>query len=64
MPRTTRSKSLRPISEKTRESDERLRQELVNADPEKFKRLVKPLFRSPSEESDRKKNEAATLAKD
>ena len=64
MPRTTRSKSLRPISEKTRESDERLRQELVNADPEKIKRWVKPLFRSPSEESDRKKNEAATLAKD
>jgi hypothetical protein len=64
MSRKKRSKQQNPISEKTRESDERLRQELANADPERFKRLVKPLFRSSSEESGRKKNEAANLAKD
>jgi hypothetical protein len=46
VPRIKTSKPPKPISEKTRESDERLRQELANADPEKFKRLVKPLFRS------------------
>jgi hypothetical protein len=42
-----KSKERKPISEKQRASDERLRQELAHADPEKFKRLVKPLFRSP-----------------
>jgi hypothetical protein len=41
-----KSKEKKPISEKTRAEDERLRQELANADPEKFKRLVRPLFRS------------------
>jgi hypothetical protein len=46
MPRKKRSKSLKPISEKTRTEDDRLRKELTEADPEKFKRLVKPLFRS------------------
>jgi hypothetical protein len=46
MPRIRKLKQPRPISEKTRESDEALRRELENADPEKFKRLVSPLFRS------------------
>jgi hypothetical protein len=50
VPRKTESKPPKPISEKTRESDERLRRELENADPEKFKRMVKPLFRSPKSE--------------
>jgi hypothetical protein len=49
VPRIRKSKPPKPIGEKTRASDERLRQELENADPEKFKRLVKPLFRSPSD---------------
>jgi hypothetical protein len=46
MPRKDKSKRHVPISEKTRQEDERLRRELENADPEKFKRIVKPLFRS------------------
>jgi hypothetical protein len=46
MPRKDKSKQRFPISEKTRQEDERLRKELENADPERFKRLVKPLFRS------------------
>jgi hypothetical protein len=46
MPRIRKSKPPKPISEKTRESDEALRRELEKADPEKFKRLIKPLFRS------------------
>jgi hypothetical protein len=50
MPRIRKSKPPKPISEKTRESDERLRRELENADPEKFKRMVKPLFRSSKDE--------------
>jgi hypothetical protein len=37
------------LKEKTRAEDERLRQELAHADPEKFKRMVKPLFRSRSD---------------
>jgi hypothetical protein len=45
-----KSKPQKSISEKTRASDERLRQELEQADPEKFKRLVKPLFRSSKSE--------------
>ncbi len=40
------SKPKKPLSEKQRADDERLRKELAEADPEKFKRLVKPLFRS------------------
>jgi hypothetical protein len=48
MPRKDKSKRHVPISEKTRHEDERLRRELENADPEKFKRLVKPLFRLPA----------------
>jgi hypothetical protein len=48
MPRKDKSKRHVPISEKTRQEDERLRRELENADPERFKRLVKPLFRSPN----------------
>jgi len=63
VPRKTKSKPPKPISEKTRVSDERLRQELAHADPEEFKRLVKPLFRS-NEELIQKKKEAANLAKD
>jgi len=43
--RKKKSPEKRPVSEKTRAEDERLRQELEKADPEKFKRLVKPLFR-------------------
>jgi hypothetical protein len=41
-----KSKERKPISAKQRESDEQLRRELENADPEKFKRMVRPLFRS------------------
>jgi len=41
-----KSKERKPISEKQRASDERLRQELERADPERFKRMVGPLFRS------------------
>jgi len=41
-----KSKPQKVISEKTRASDERLRRELEQADPEKFKRLVRPLSRS------------------
>jgi len=44
--RKRKSQAPKPISEKTRASDESLRRELEHADPEKFKRLVKPLFRS------------------
>jgi hypothetical protein len=44
--RIKKSMTPKTISEKTRASDENLRRELENADPEKFKRLVKPLFRS------------------
>jgi hypothetical protein len=43
---TRKSKPQKVISEKTRASDDLLRRELEKADPEKFKRLVKPLFRS------------------
>jgi hypothetical protein len=39
VPRKTKSKPPKPISEKPRVEDERLRRELVNADPEKFKRI-------------------------
>jgi len=46
-----KSKPQKSISEKTRASDESLRRELEQADPEKFKRLVKPLFRSLKAES-------------
>ncbi len=35
---------------KKRAEDERLRRELEQADPEKFKRLVRPLFRSSKTE--------------
>jgi hypothetical protein len=44
LPRKKRSKKPAPISEKTRAEDERLRRELEQADPEKFKRFMKPLF--------------------
>jgi len=43
-----KSKTPKPISEKQRESDDLLRRELEHADPENFKRLVRPLFRSSS----------------
>jgi hypothetical protein len=46
MPRKKSYKPKSSVSEKTRESDEALRQELANADPKKFDRLVSPLFRS------------------
>jgi len=52
MPRIRKSKPPKPISEKTRAEDDRLRKELAEADPEKFKRLVKPLFRSPKTENE------------
>jgi len=41
-----KSKERKPISAKQRESDDKLRRELENADPKKFDRLVIPLFRS------------------
>jgi len=41
-----KSKQKFPVSEKTRVEDDKLRRELQNADPEKFKRMVNPLFRS------------------
>jgi hypothetical protein len=41
-----KSKPQKQLSAKQRESDEQLRRELETADPEKFKRMVKPLFRS------------------
>jgi len=41
-----KSNPKKPVSEKTRAEDDKLRRELENADPEKFKRMVKPLFRS------------------
>jgi len=44
--RKKKSQTPKPISEKQRESDNLLRRELEQADPETFKRLVKPLFRS------------------
>jgi hypothetical protein len=46
-----KSKPQKVISEKTRASDERLRRELEQADPETFKRLVRPLSRSSKTES-------------
>jgi hypothetical protein len=42
MPR--KDKRPHPISEETRQEDERLRKELENADPEKFKKVLKPLM--------------------
>ncbi len=42
MPRKDKGKH--PISEETRQEDERLREELRKADPEKFKKLLKPLM--------------------
>jgi hypothetical protein len=42
----------KPISEKQRESDNALTRELEHADPEKFKRLIKPLFRSSDIETE------------
>ncbi len=44
-----RHRAGRAPSEKQRASDERLRKELAEANPEKFKRLVKSLFRSSTE---------------
>jgi hypothetical protein len=44
VPRKTKSKRTSPVSEKTRAEDERLRRQLEQADPEKFKRFMKPLF--------------------
>jgi hypothetical protein len=44
VPRKKRSKQPATISEKTRAEDEQLRRELEQADPEKFKRFMKPLF--------------------
>jgi hypothetical protein len=48
--RKKKSQTPKPISEKQRASDDLLRRELEQADPEKFKRLVKPLFRSSETE--------------
>jgi hypothetical protein len=47
-----KSKPQKNISEKQRESDDLLRRELEQADPEKFKRLVRPLFRSSKTENE------------
>jgi hypothetical protein len=44
VPRKKKSKRSTAVSAKTRAEDERLRQELAHADPEKFKRFMKPLF--------------------
>jgi hypothetical protein len=44
VPRLRKSKQPSKPTEKTRAEDERLREELRNADPGKFKRLMKPLF--------------------
>jgi hypothetical protein len=44
VPHKKRSRKPAPISEKTRAEDERVRRELDQADPEKFKRFMKPLF--------------------
>jgi hypothetical protein len=49
---TTRER--KPISEKTRAEDERLREELRNADISKLKRLMKPFIVKPKE--DRRKS--------
>jgi hypothetical protein len=43
MPRKDKKRHY-PISEETRQEDERLREELRKADPEKFKKLLKPLM--------------------
>jgi chorismate mutase len=48
--RKKKSQTPKPISEKQRESDDLLRRELEQADPEKFKRLIRPLFRSSKTE--------------
>jgi hypothetical protein len=53
VPRKKRSKQPANISEKTRAEDERLRKELAEADPEKFKRIMKPLFRSTKANEER-----------
>jgi hypothetical protein len=47
-----KSKPQKVISEKQRASDDLLRRELEQADPEKFKRLVRPLFRSSKAENE------------
>jgi hypothetical protein len=49
------SKGKKGVSEKTRADDERLRRELARANPEVFKRLVKPLFRSSGGNADKTK---------
>jgi hypothetical protein len=46
MPR--KDKRPRPISEKTRQEDERLREELRNADLKKFDRAMDKLMKQPS----------------
>ena len=45
MPR--KDKRPHPISEQTRQEDERLREELRKADPEKFKKALKSLMQKP-----------------
>jgi hypothetical protein len=44
--RTKKSKRPSKLKETTRAADDALRRELEQADPEKFKRMVRPLFRS------------------
>jgi hypothetical protein len=46
---TTRER--KPISEKTRAEDERLREELRHADIDKLKRLMKPLIEKKEPEN-------------
>jgi hypothetical protein len=44
MPRKSKSKQPSRLKETTRAADDRLRRELEQADPEKFKRFLEPLF--------------------
>jgi hypothetical protein len=44
MPRKKKSKQPSKLKETTRAEDERLRRELEQADPEKFRRFMEPLF--------------------
>jgi hypothetical protein len=46
--RTKKPKTAKTASEKARASDQLLRFELHHANPAKFKRMLKALFRSPA----------------
>jgi hypothetical protein len=49
---TTRER--KPISEKTRAEDEKLREELRNADIGKLKRLMQPLIEKPDAQPEKR----------